>query len=116
MLSAIASVLSAIASEEAYLFEQAVIGNGLMVGPNKRISLCRQSATDAADSEDEQLGGKAADTSGFSSAEGSEADSEEQPSPSCVLGAAAAAAGNSLPGKRKREPFTPDATPVKAVS
>ena len=68
------------------------------MGPNKRISLCRQSAADDTDSEDERLGGKAADTSGFGSADGSEADSEEQPSPSCVSGAAAAAAGNSLPG------------------
>ena len=71
-----------------------------MVREHMRLSLCKQ-RSDAADSEDErEIPGQAGDAPAFGSVNSDTLNpDEQQPSAANLSGAAAAAAGNSLPGK-----------------
>ena len=79
---------------------QVVIGKGHKVNGHKRISLCRQTAVIASDSEDErEVPNSTAASSTFGSADSDGLDTGVKPSNNVISYANAAAAGNSVPSE-----------------
>lgn len=76
------------------------MGKNQVVQEHMRLSLCKQTS-DAADSEDErEIPSQAGDAPAFGSADSDALNPDEhKPSAANLSGAAAAAAGNSLPGR-----------------